>query len=53
VSPYEEPEKPDLVIDRANESLDACVEKVDALLKEKGIIPMTAVEMFRLPREFK
>ena len=37
-SPYEEPERPDLVIDTANENLEACVDKVVAFLKEKGIV---------------
>ena len=37
-SPYEEPEKPDLVIDTATETLDACVDKIVAILKEKGIV---------------
>jgi adenylylsulfate kinase len=41
-SPYEEPERPELVIDTANESLDAGVEKIVALLKEKGITQVPA-----------
>jgi adenylylsulfate kinase len=41
-SPYEEPERPDLVIDTANESLDAGVEKVVALLKKRGITPVSS-----------
>ena len=41
-SPYEEPERPDLVIDTANEGLDAGVEKVVALLKKKGITQVPA-----------
>ena len=36
-SPYEEPEHPDLVLDTGAESLEACVEKVMALLIERGV----------------
>jgi adenylylsulfate kinase len=39
-SPYEEPERPDLVIDTANETFNACVDKVITILSEKGIIQM-------------
>lgn len=36
-SPYEEPERPDLVLDSGTESLEACVERVMALLMERGV----------------
>ena len=37
-SPYEEPVAPDLVVDTANLSLDESVERVLALLDERGIV---------------
>ncbi|KPJ93898.1 MAG: adenylylsulfate kinase [Gammaproteobacteria bacterium SG8_11] len=36
-SPYEEPFKPELVVDTGTEPLENCVEKVMALLEERGI----------------
>lgn len=38
-SPYEEPEKAELVIDTGTASLDHCIEVVVRLLKERGILP--------------
>ena len=36
-SPYEEPERPDLVLDSGTESLERCVEQVMTLLSERGV----------------
>jgi adenylylsulfate kinase len=37
-SPYEEPEMPELVVNTATQSLEACVDQVLALLRQRGII---------------
>ena len=37
-SPYEQPETPELAVNTATLSLDACVEQVLALLRQRGII---------------
>lgn len=37
-APYEEPITPELVVDTGKEDLDACVEKVLNVLKERGVI---------------
>lgn len=37
-SPYEEPEAPELVVDTGSQSLEACVDRVLAMLKERGVI---------------
>lgn len=37
-SPYEAPESAELVIDTGTEPLDSCVERVVALLRERGVI---------------
>jgi adenylylsulfate kinase len=37
-SPYEVPEKPELVVDTQNVSLEECVQQVIELLVERGII---------------
>jgi adenylylsulfate kinase len=38
-SPYEEPEKPELVVDTGSQSIEENVEMVINLLKSRGIIP--------------
>jgi len=37
-SPYEEPLKPELIVDTAGQPLETCVEQVLALLRERGIL---------------
>lgn len=37
-SPYEAPLKPELVVDTAGQSLEACVEQVLACLRERGLL---------------
>jgi adenylylsulfate kinase len=37
-SPYEPPENPSLVVDTGSEPLEACVDKVMALLHQRGVI---------------
>ena len=37
-SPYEEPESPELVVNTGSAPLDACVDQVITLLRERGII---------------
>lgn len=37
-SPYEVPEKPELVVETGTRSLDECVEAVIGLLKERGVV---------------
>jgi len=44
-SPYEPPERPDLVLDTDIETLDQCVNKIIAILQKRGAIP--ASEAFR------
>ena len=39
-SPYEEPEYPELVVDSDQLSIDACVDKIIAFLKEKNHLPV-------------
>jgi adenylylsulfate kinase len=39
-SPYEEPEKPELVIDTANTPLEACVDNVIELLKSRSVFSL-------------
>jgi len=39
-SPYEVPRSPDLVLDTARQSLDACVEQVLQLLVLRGVLPL-------------
>ena len=43
-SPYEEPDDPELVVETGTESLDASVDKVIALLRERGIVDQAAAE---------
>lgn len=38
-APYEEPEKPELVLDTDRESIGDCVARIQARLEEKGILP--------------
>lgn len=38
-SPYEEPAKAELVLDTGKDSLEDCVERVIAMLREKGVVP--------------
>lgn len=40
-SPYEAPEQPELILDSGTESLQQCVERVVALLAQRGVIPNT------------
>jgi len=40
-SPYEAPEKPDLIVDTGLSELDACVDQVLALLRLRGVLPET------------
>ena len=40
-SPYEEPEDPDLIIDTANNGVEACITSVVSKLIECGIVPKT------------
>lgn len=52
-SPYEEPEKPDLILDTAQLPLDACVDQVLHLLSVRGILPkhgMSHMELTPLNR---
>lgn len=37
-SPYEAPDKPELVVDTGNQHLDQCVDQVLALLTERGVL---------------
>jgi len=41
-SPYEEPENPELVVDTAGNTLEACVEQVVEFLRQRGITPSHA-----------
>jgi len=41
-SPYEEPLKPELVLDTGELGLEECVKRVVALLEESGIIPVVS-----------
>ncbi|GIO23699.1 adenylyl-sulfate kinase [Oceanobacillus sp. J11TS1] len=41
-SPYEEPERPELVVDSDQLSIDACVDKIIAFLKERNHLPVEA-----------
>jgi adenylylsulfate kinase len=41
-SPYEEPPNPELVLDTAHDSIDACVESIIALLRQRGMITASA-----------
>lgn len=38
-SPYEEPDKADLILDTATRSIDDCVDLASAVLRERGILP--------------
>jgi adenylylsulfate kinase len=38
-SPYEQPENPELVLDTSSQSLEACIDRVLALLRQRGLIP--------------
>ena len=38
-SPYEQPEKPDLVVDTGHEDLSVCVDQVIEFLQVRGLIP--------------
>lgn len=38
-APYDEPSLPDLTLPTHELSIEACVEKVMALLRERGVIP--------------
>ncbi|MES9940618.1 MAG: adenylyl-sulfate kinase [Candidatus Thiodiazotropha sp. 6PLUC2] len=42
-SPYEIPEKPEIVIDTENREIDECVDSLLAALEEQGIIPNIVV----------
>lgn len=37
-SPYEEPDDPELIVDTADRPLEACVDQVIDLLRERGIL---------------
>lgn len=38
-SPYEEPERPELVVDTSSQSLEESVDSVMVMLRERGVIP--------------
>ena len=39
-SPYEPPEKPELIIDTGQQTLEESVHEVMAILKQRGILPL-------------
>lgn len=47
-SPYEEPKRPDLVLDTENASLQDCVEQVIELLKRRDVIPRGQIQFSML-----
>jgi adenylylsulfate kinase len=44
-SPYEEPEKPDLILDTGRHALETCVDQVMSMLELRGVIASTQREM--------
>jgi len=44
-SPYEEPKRPDLVLDTENATLQDCVEQVVELLKRRNVIPREHIQV--------
>jgi len=48
-APYEEPEQPDLILDTAQLSVDACVDQVLRLLSARGILPKQGMSDMKLP----
>lgn len=45
-SPYEPPERPDLILDTGSESLELCADRVIALLQQRGVIPVNRTLVF-------